>query len=63
MDIHPGAQIGSGVFVDHACGVVIGETAVIGNNVTIMQVCGAGIVECVVVLDKPGLNVCTAFKP
>lgn len=39
VDIHPGACIGSGIFMDHACGVVIGETAVIGNNVTIMQVC------------------------
>lgn len=37
VDIHPAARIGSGVFMDHACGVVIGETAVIGNNVTIMQ--------------------------
>jgi serine acetyltransferase len=38
VDIHPGARVGQGVFMDHACGVVIGETAVIGNNVTIMQV-------------------------
>lgn len=38
VDIHPAAKIGHGVFMDHACGVVIGETAVIGNNVTIMQV-------------------------
>uniref|UniRef100_A0A383V634 serine O-acetyltransferase n=1 Tax=Tetradesmus obliquus TaxID=3088 RepID=A0A383V634_TETOB len=37
VDIHPAAKIGHGVFMDHACGVVIGETAVIGNNVTIMQ--------------------------
>jgi hypothetical protein len=38
VDIHPGASIGSGIFLDHACGVVIGETAVVGDNVTIMQV-------------------------
>ena len=36
-DIHPGAVIGSGFFIDHATGVVIGETAVIGNDVTIYQ--------------------------
>ena len=37
IDIHPGAQIGSGLFIDHGFGVVIGETAVIGNNVTLYQ--------------------------
>lgn len=37
VEIHPGAQIGSGVFIDHGCGVVIGETAVVGDNVTIYQ--------------------------
>ena len=37
VDIHPAAKIGSGLFIDHASGVVIGETAVIGNNVTIYQ--------------------------
>jgi len=37
MDIHPGAKIGENVFIDHGIGVVIGETAVIGNNVTIYQ--------------------------
>lgn len=35
VEIHPGAQLGSGLFIDHATGVVIGETAVIGDNVTI----------------------------
>lgn len=35
VDIHPGAIIGSGLFIDHATGVVIGETAEIGDNVTI----------------------------
>ena len=33
IDIHPGAQIGSSFFIDHGTGVVIGETAVIGNRV------------------------------
>lgn len=33
VDIHPGARIGLGVMMDHATGIVIGETAVIGNNV------------------------------
>lgn len=37
IDIHPGAQIGSGFFIDHGTGVVIGETAIIGNNVRIYQ--------------------------
>ena len=37
VDIHPGATIGEGLFIDHATGVVIGETAVIGNNVTLYQ--------------------------
>lgn len=37
IDIHPGAQIGSGFFIDHGTGVVIGETTVIGNNVTLYQ--------------------------
>lgn len=37
IEIHPGAQIGTGVFIDHGSGVVIGETAVVGNDVTIYQ--------------------------
>ena len=37
IDIHPGATIGENVFIDHGIGVVIGETAIIGNNVTIYQ--------------------------
>lgn len=37
IDIHPGAKIGEGVFIDHGIGVVIGETTEIGNNVTIYQ--------------------------
>ena len=36
-DIHPGATIGKGFFIDHATGVVIGETSVIGENVSIFQ--------------------------
>ena len=36
-DIHPGAQFGRGIFIDHAHGVVIGETASIGDNVTILH--------------------------
>lgn len=35
IEIHPGAIIGSGFFIDHGMGVVIGETAVIGNNCTL----------------------------
>jgi serine O-acetyltransferase len=37
VDIHPGAEIGEGFFIDHGTGVVIGETAVIGNRVRIYQ--------------------------
>ncbi len=37
VEIHPGAVIGSGLFIDHGSGVVIGETAVIGDNCTIYQ--------------------------
>ncbi len=37
IDIHPGATIGSGFFIDHGTGVVIGETSVIGNHVKIYQ--------------------------
>lgn len=37
IEIHPGAKIGDGLFIDHGAGVVIGETAEIGDNVTIYQ--------------------------
>lgn len=37
IEIHPAAQIGEGIFIDHGAGVVIGETAVVGKNVTLYQ--------------------------
>ncbi len=37
IEIHPGAQIGKGLFIDHGMGVVIGETAIVGDNVTIFH--------------------------
>jgi serine O-acetyltransferase len=37
IEIHPAASIGEGLFIDHGTGVVIGETAEIGNNVTLYQ--------------------------
>jgi len=37
IDIHPGAEIGEGFFIDHGTGVVIGETAIIGRNVRLYQ--------------------------
>ena len=37
VDIHPAARVGRGILLDHATGVVIGETAVVGDNVSIMQ--------------------------
>lgn len=37
VEIHPGAQIGRRLFIDHALGVVIGETAIVGDDVTLYQ--------------------------
>jgi serine O-acetyltransferase len=37
VDIHPGAQLGHRLFIDHATGVVIGETAIVGDDVTMYQ--------------------------
>ena len=37
IEIHPGAQLGHGICIDHGAGVVIGETAVVGDNCTIYQ--------------------------
>lgn len=37
IEIHPGARIGRGFFIDHGSGVIIGETTIIGDNVTLYQ--------------------------
>lgn len=37
IDIHPGAKLGAGLFIDHGMGLVIGETAELGSNVTLYQ--------------------------
>ncbi|MFW8593253.1 serine O-acetyltransferase [Cribrihabitans neustonicus] len=37
IDIHPGARIGKGIMIDHAHSIVIGETAVVGNNVSMLH--------------------------
>lgn len=37
IEIHPGAQIGKGFFIDHGNGVIIGETTIVGDNVTLYQ--------------------------
>ncbi|MCW0255748.1 serine O-acetyltransferase [Campylobacter lari] len=37
VDLHPGAKLGRRIFIDHAIGVVVGETAIIGNDVIIYQ--------------------------
>jgi serine O-acetyltransferase len=37
IDLHPGAQIGRGIMIDHGTGIVVGETAVVGNHVKIYQ--------------------------
>ena len=48
VDIHPGARLGRGMLIDHATGVVIGETAEIGDNVSMLHhvtLGGSGIVK------------------
>jgi serine O-acetyltransferase len=42
IEIHPGASIGRRLFIDHGTGVVIGETAIIGDDVTLYQGCTLG---------------------
>ena len=42
IEIHPGATIGKNLFIDHGMGVVIGETSIIGNNVTIYHMATLG---------------------
>ena len=42
IEIHPAAEIGEGLFIDHGCGIVIGETTVIGNNCMLYQGCTLG---------------------
>ena len=37
LDIHPAATLGQGIFMDHATGIVIGETAVVGDNVSMLH--------------------------
>ena len=37
IEIHPGAQIGHRLFIDHGMGVVIGETSIVGDDVTLYQ--------------------------
>ena len=37
IEIHPGAKIGRGLFIDHGMGIVVGETTIIGNNVALFQ--------------------------
>jgi serine O-acetyltransferase len=37
VDIHPGAHLGKGILIDHATGVVIGETTIIGDNVSMLH--------------------------
>ena len=48
IEIHPGAQIGKRLFIDHGFGVVIGETAIVGDNVLLYQgvtLGGTGLVQ------------------
>jgi serine O-acetyltransferase len=37
IDIHPGATLGQGIMIDHAHSIVIGETAIVGNNVSMLH--------------------------
>ena len=43
IEIHPGAKIGNRLFMDHGYGIVIGETAEIGDDVTIYQAVTLGV--------------------
>ena len=45
IEIHPGATIGKGLFIDHGNGVIIGETAIVGDNVTLYQGVTLGLVK------------------
>ena len=57
IEIHPGAKIGKRVFIDHGMGVVIGETAEIGNNVTIYHgVTLGGISPAIKASEQVGLK-------
>ena len=47
VDIHPGARIGSGIMIDHATGVVMGETVVVGDNVSMLHSVTLGGSGCV----------------
>ncbi len=46
VDIHPGAKMGSGIMIDHATGLVIGETSVLGNNISILHSVTLGGIGC-----------------
>ena len=52
IDIHPGAAIGRSLFIDHGTGIVIGETAVVGNNVKLYQGVTLGALSVAKSLDK-----------
>ena len=64
MDIHPAAKIGKGVLLDHGTGLVIGETAVVGNNVSILHnvtLGGEPLVACLIALPFPGRTALCSF--
>lgn len=46
VDIHPGASLGYGIMIDHATGLVIGETSVLGNNISILHSVTLGGIGC-----------------
>lgn len=46
VDIHPGATVGSGIMLDHATGIVIGETAVLGDDISILHSVTLGGIGC-----------------
>ena len=52
IEIHPGAKIGKNLFIDHGMGVVIGETSVIGDNVTIYHMVTLGGISPSIDSDK-----------
>ena len=62
VEIHPGATIGRGLFIDHGMGIVIGETAEIGDHCTIYQMCIRDSVMAAPAL-KPGRSVFLSCLP
>ena len=62
IEIHPGATIGKGLFIDHGSGVIIGETTIIGDNVTLYQGVTLGGTGKEPITFAPALTITLSFK-